>query len=311
MSDTTIEWAEKSWNPVTGCTPVSEGCANCYAKRMANRLRGRFGYPADDPFRVTLHPDRLTEPLRWRKPRRVFVCSMGDLFHDDVPTDLIDNVLEIVAACPAHQFLLVTKRPENIDDKLYGVTEANACRSLGGGDYLPNLWLGVSVENQARADERIPILLQIPAAVRFVSYEPALGPVDFSPWLTPAGELVTTSRTPDWLIAGGESGPGARPAHPDWFRKVRDDCQAAGAAFFFKQWGAFRPYKFGDPWTILKPVALRGGGARLPDLPPCDTEAEWRAHLGDTALMEPVGKKAAGRLLDGREWNEYPAEAEE
>lgn len=171
MSDSKIEWTEKTWNPVTGCTPVSEGCANCYAKRMANRLRGRYGYPEDEPFRVTLHRDRLNDPFSWHKPRRVFICSMGDLFHDDVPDDWIKEVLFPVYTIEDHMWMALTKRPHNALSfyQRHGLPE--------------NLWLGVSVENQARADERIPILLQIPAAVRFVSVEPCLGPVDLRKWL--------------------------------------------------------------------------------------------------------------------------------
>jgi len=314
MSATKIECAEESWSPVTGCTPISEGCANCYAKRMAQRLRGRFGYPADDPFRVTLHEDRLDDPLYlgWGKPRRVFVCSMSDLFHDDVPDQFIKQVLWQAFTAPKHRFLVLTKRPR----RMRAFFTSGRLSRRRAGDPCRNLWLGVSAENQARADERIPILLQIPAAVRFVSYEPALGPVDFTRVLdVPAGMSIDALRGDrrhhigcdeggramfesvadhistklDWIIAGGESGPGARPAHPDWFRRVRDDCEAAGVPFFFKQWGAWTP-ESGRDWH----------------------ESEVHAWPDGTRMYRHGAElKVRGRhrLLDGREWNEYPEEA--
>lgn len=234
---TKIEWCDEVWNPITGCTPISEGCQNCYAKRMAKRLRGRFGYP-DFPneFKVTFHPDRLDLPLKWRKPRRVFVNSMGDLFHDDVDTHWIDDVLEVIAACPQHTFMMLTKRPENIDHKLYEITKAHGCRELGGGDYLPNLWLGVTAENQKRADERIPLLLSIPAAKHFVSVEPMLGPVDLTNWLCPEGDVL------DWVIAGPETGPGARTCENWWIQHLTVDCKNAGVAFFDKRVGGKREW---------------------------------------------------------------------
>ncbi|RPI55422.1 MAG: DUF5131 family protein, partial [Deltaproteobacteria bacterium] len=154
MSQTKIEWCDRSWNVISGCTPISEGCQNCYAKKMANRLKGRYGYPEDEPFRVTFHPDRLDEPLFWKKSCRIFVCSMGDIFHENIKPEWIDVVWETMAAsaCHQHTFIVLTKRPQNIDRLLYGVTEECSCRELGGGDYLSNLWLGVSVENQRTAD---------------------------------------------------------------------------------------------------------------------------------------------------------------
>lgn len=226
MSDSKIEWTEKTWNPVTGCTPVSEGCANCYAKRMANRLRGRSGYPEDEPFRVTLHRDRLNDPFSWHKPRRVFICSMGDLFHDDVPDDWIKEVLFPVYTIEDHMWMALTKRPHNALSfyQRHGLPE--------------NLWLGVSVENQARADERIPILLQIQASVRFVSVEPCLGPVDLRKWLPVQHHPDTPYLS--WVICGGETGAGARVMESDWARSLREQCRAASVPFFFK--------KHGDAW---------------------------------------------------------------
>ena len=212
---TKIPWADEVWSPVTGCSPVSDGCKNCYARRMAQRLKGRFGYPEDNPFRVTFHPDRLDRPARWTRPRRIFVCSMGDLFHKDVRPEHIDRVFEVMTRdAPHHTYMLLTKRPQRIT----------------AGRWDPNwknIWLGFSVENQPTADERIPVLLRIPAAVRFVSYEPALGPLEpkFGFWLSHL----------DWFIAGCESGPGRREANIDWFRSVRDQCLASEVPFFLIQ----------------------------------------------------------------------------
>jgi len=174
-----IEWTDEVLNVVTGCSHSGmPGCDNCYARRMANRLRGRFGYPADEPFRVTFHEDKLDKPLHWKKPRRIFVSSMGDLFHKDVRKGWLFHILDTIDRCPQHTFMLLTKRPERIMPMLYG----GSPRYFSDTDYLRNLHLGVSVSTQDDADRLIPTLLQIPAAVRFVSYEPALGPVDFRPY---------------------------------------------------------------------------------------------------------------------------------
>jgi protein gp37 len=201
---------------------------------------------------VTLHPERLDEPLRWKKPSRVFVVSMGDLFHEDVPTEYIFQVWERMRIAKQHVFKVLTKRPERMSDWVEYHTWSWLERIP-----LPNVWLGVSVENQDAANERIPLLLQTSAAVRFVSYEPALEPVDFAPYLGScpdcggsgylpdgrgSGEFCgcNAARGLDWVIAGGETGPGARPADLDWFRRVRDDCVATGTPFFFKQADARR-----------------------------------------------------------------------
>jgi len=202
--------------------------------RMAKRLAGRFGYPADEPFRVTLHPDRLGKPLRWRKPRTVFVCSMGDLFHEDVSWRFIDHVFHTMEIATNHTFLILTKRP----DKLLAYAKARSA------DFpLPNVWGMVSIENQAAADDRIPLLLQTPFAVRGVSCEPLLGPVDFDiPCLyyhsldfADTVEIMREYGEDFWVTAGTESGPRRRPAESNWFRDLRDQCQAAGASFFLKQ----------------------------------------------------------------------------
>lgn len=247
MARTKIEWTDMTWNPVTGCTPISEGCQNCYAKRMAKRLAGRCGYPADDPFKVTLHPERLNEPLKWKTPRRVFVCSMSDLFHEDVPFEYIHVIWDIIKACPQHTFLILTKRPQRMAEvvnRIYGLERLGWSKG-----FWDHVWLGVTAENQQHANERIPILLQIPAAVRFVSVEPMLGPVDLSKWKPFDGECYCqddpkgckprlSKNCPetaiDWVICGGETGPGARPMHPDWVRSLKDQCQDAGVPFFLK-----------------------------------------------------------------------------
>ncbi len=264
---TKIEWCEETWNPITGCTQISEGCQNCYAKRMANRLKGRYGYDADNPFNVTLHPERLDEPLRWKKPRRVFACSMSDIFHEDVPDEAIEKIFSIMEEADWHIFMLLTKRPERMLRFIDWYLRRCSDDSVGLQHKLPHhIWLGVTAENQARADERIPVLLQIPAAKRFVSIEPMLGPVDLTKLsLGPNGHGLTfyhnslngwstgyneethkqkVSRNDsrlDWIIAGGETGPGARPMHPAWVRSLRDQCQAEGVPFFFKSWGDWEP----------------------------------------------------------------------
>ena len=255
---TKIEWTHRpgttgeTWNPVTGCTKISAGCTHCYAERMSKRLAGRFGYPADDPFRVTLHPDKLGVPLKWPKPRTVFVCSMSDLFHEDVPDEYICDVLYTIWQVPQHTFMVLTKRPQRMLEWFNRPAAADSHWHKP----MPNLWLGVTCENQARADERIPLLLQCPAAVRFVSYEPALGPIALEGkrhnWL-PGTPMPDGTRMPlfseregyrhklDWIIAGAETGPGARAADPAWFRSVRDQCKAAGVPFFFKKVGQGKP----------------------------------------------------------------------
>lgn len=245
---TKIEWTEETWNPVTGCTPISEGCAHCYAKRMARRLAGRCGYPRGDGFEVTLHPDRLDQPLRWKKPRRVFVCSMGDLFHERVPFYGIADVFHTMMgecsgeAAPRHIYQLLTKRPWRALDFFAWLAKQDGHDEawLGGlGAWmryqraLPSyIWLGVTAENQARADERIPLLLQTPAAVRFVSVEPMLGSVDMDFGIPCAGQPANNV---DWVICGGETGPGARPMDPGWARDLRDQCRAADVPFFMKK----------------------------------------------------------------------------
>lgn len=232
MADKTgIEWTDATWNPVTGCTEVSPGCDRCYAKTFAERWRGTPGHHFEHGFDVQLRPDKLLLPQRWKKPRRIFVNSMSDLFYDAVPDDYIGEVFDVMAAAPQHTFQVLTKRHArmwSVVSKLF--------------DNLPpleNVWLGVSAENQQWANIRVPALLDTPAAVRFVSAEPLLELVSLTRWLNGGFGYVA----PDlhWVIVGGESGHGARPMHPDWARSLRNECVAAGLPFLFKQWGGRTP----------------------------------------------------------------------
>lgn len=330
-SATGIPYLDAMWPVVTGCSKVSESCRNCWACRLAaTRLHKNPRYAglafkrtftgfrdgvwrdADGSYDwtgdVKLHPDLLDTPLRWRKPRKIGVCFTGDLFHENVPDEFIDKVMEIIAFRQRHTFLILTKRPGRMREYFcsprthvkiaYVVT--NGFNPYKEKPYitvynpngitwpLPNLWLGVTAENQEQADIRIPHLLQIPAAVRFVSIEPMLGPISFRwagwcpiPFNKATG--VTNDRDGlrmlDWIICGGESGPNARPMDPDWARLLRDQCQKAGVPFWFKQWGEFR--LFADV---------------------CSTD--------DVSLSEPlyqrVGAKAAGNILDGERREELP-----
>jgi len=311
-----IEWTDDTWNPLRGCTRVSPGCGGpgnqggCYAEKIAARfsdpgqayhgLAVRTSKGGRWTGKVALAEHLLTRPLKWRRPRRIFVNSMSDLFHESVPDEWIDRVFAVMALAPQHEFQVLTKRAARMrryferydaahDDNCADFV-ANAARKAGAtlmmcrdarervlDDWpLPNVWLGVSVEDQGRADERIPHLLATPAAVRFLSCEPLLGPVDLGQCLPEFERIgwITYLDHLDWVIAGGESGPGARPMHPDWARSLRDQCAAVGVPFFFKQWGEWGP--------VDKGIVGHKAEPRTVDLP-----------------LERWGKKAAGRLLDG------------
>lgn len=212
-----IEWTEATWNPVTGCTQVSPGCAHCYAKTFAERWRGVPGHPYEQGFELKLWPERLDQPLRWRRPRVIFVNSMSDLFHEEIPEAFIGEVFRVMGEADWHVFQILTKRHERLlelHDRL---------------PWPPNVWIGVSIENR-RFVHRADYLRQVPAAVRFISAEPLLGPL----------EALDLSDI-DWLIAGGESGPGHRPVREEWLIELRDRCSEEDVAFFFKQWGGARP----------------------------------------------------------------------
>lgn len=389
MADkTSIEWADATINPIRArrvdhvddprrrmgwhCEHVSEGCRNCYAEALN---RDRFGTGLDykpgylvakgGTVEIVLAERALTDMLRWRRPRRIFVCSMTDLFADFVPDWMIDRIFAAMALAPQHTFMLLTKRPERMREYLFSISAAglngrqmemraavrdispekaalaeteavirvSGARETGTWAPLPNVWLGVTVEDQTRADERIPVLLATPAAKRFVSVEPMLGFVDLisavggTQWIggqrghagrhchggRSGTEIhgITHKTDPrfdhhhhddrcekglDWVICGGESGPGARPVHPDWVRSLRDQCAAAGAPFLFKQWGE---------WT---PTPTRT--AKATDVLYAREDGRFGvANTGDLSREEPifkVGKRAAGRLLDGVEHLAFP-----
>lgn len=388
MADKTgIEWTDATWNPLAGCSLVSPGCTNCYAMGHAHRLLDKPGshYHGttrkvnDKPVwtgKVTKAPEHImTQPLRWTKPRMVFVNSMSDLFHETVPDEWIDEVFAIMALCPQHVFQILTKRPERMMEYCNGkikdgvfvnveylykylpvAKDQRLSLFLENGEPngfidnglpwrwpLENVWLGVSVEDQRRANERIPLLLRTPAAVRFLSMEPLVDAVDLNalvgkaikddtvamtredaekrartiaPNATDAAIdnaikhlmnssesrvqetcLYTVDQSPcilpahdtnkiDWVIVGGESGTGARPMHPDWVRLLRDQCITAGVPFFFKQWGQWMPGVHG-------PAEKR----------------EYHQFKCTGDVVTRVGKKAAGRELDGEFWNQMPERA--
>lgn len=345
---TRIAWTDMVWNPIRGCTPVSEGCRNCYAARQALRFAGEGGAYAGLVRRtpggprwtgeVRLVPEVLMAPLHWRTPKKIFVNSMGDIFHPLVPEEWLDKVFAVMALCPQHTFQLLTKRPRRMVEYLLNLPRraantpalANRCipyedgricqllrNALGPGTPviernwpLKNVWVLVSIEDQATADERLPWLLRAPAAVRGVSLEPMLGPVDFlavrpDAWTVlnvlegvgyttrPAamGQTIPNVWTErvDWVIVGGETGPGARPLNPQWVRDVRDQCVEAGVAFWFKSWGEWAPVhelRVNEPGIKGKP---------------------WFHFDPDTAVCR-VGRRRAGAVLGDREWQQWPGE---
>jgi len=234
-----IEWTEATWNPVTGCTKVSAGCKHCYAERMAKRLRAMGVERYANGFALTLQPDVLDLPRRWRKARTIFVNSMSDLFHKDIPVAFVKKVFRVMNECPQHTFQILTKRPE---------IAANYAPQL---TWSQNIWMGTSVENML-VMHRVDSLKSIPAVVRFLSVEPLIGPLPRLPL-----EGI------HWVIAGGESGPGARPMHQSWVEQIRDRCVAQGVAFFFKQWGGVNKKRTGRllcgrTWDEMPIADVRG-----------------------------------------------------
>ena len=273
---TNIEWTDETWNPTTGCTKVSPGCAHCYIERTpAFRIAGRrFDRKGHIPLQ--LHDDRLDRPLHWRKPRRVFVDSLSDLFHDDVPFDVLDQVFNTMLRTPQHQYQVLTKRPQRMQRYVCSrgqmITLARGpVRQFDNSEVLnwppKNAWLGVSVENQHFADERIPLLLETPAAVRFISAEPLLEAVDLTGLFAAHFENPASDAVLDWVIVGGESGPGARRFDLDWARSIVAQCQAAGVPVFVKQVGSNAIWA-GTP-LVAYDVKDRKGGDPL----------EWPADL--------------------------------
>lgn len=345
MADNTqIEWTEATWNPVTGCTVTSPGCTNCYAMKLAGtRLahhESRGGLTIDTKAgpvwtgEVRFNEQWLDQPLRWKRARMIFVCAHGDLFHESVPEAWIDRVFAVMALCPQHTFQVLTKRSDRMrhffgrPDRESEVAQAayDLDERVEGGCLswpLPNVWLGVSVEDQARADQRIPDLLATPAAVRWLSCEPLLGPVDLTDmttegctWLNalegrmhvgPA--VIEADSKLDWIVAGGESGPGARPMHPDWARSLRNQCAGAGVPFFFKQWGDWEvslDRERDDPdWRAdYSNDYVDHGKSRWLNL-----EGGRGFHGERFVVMRNVGKKRAGRLLDGQLHDAMPERA--
>jgi protein gp37 len=334
MGDRTkIEWTEATWNPATGCTKVSPGCDNCYAESIAHRFAGTKAYP--DGFAPTLRPERLGQPLRWTRPRRIFVCSMADLFHDAVPDDYIAQVFAVMAAAPQHTFQVLTKRHARMRALLNSATFQTLVlehtRAYGDVHYpwpMPNVWVGVSAENQQWADIRIRALIDTPAAVRWVSAEPLLGPIDLlgdaerpGPAIVREGVLNRTDYGTgveydyddqvgiDWVVTGGESGRLARPMNPSWASYLAKQCAQGGIAFLHKQNGQYvevlagQAAERGDLW-------VHGDGLGTTDWTPDTRGAQagrWGPHRD--ALVRRVSKADAGRLLDGRVYDGYPEPA--
>ena len=300
MATTLIEWMlnkdgtkGKVWNPITGCTKISDGCKNCYAEAIAKRFWGERKFSE-----IKCHPERLEQPLYWKKPNRIFVNSMSDLFHECVPFEFIGRVFDIIELSKRHTYIILTKRPERM--MKYITQKANIDKPLN------NIWFGVSVENQKTADERIFVLLEVPAKVRFVSVEPMLEGISlagfdgikYRPWL----DYKKCKPMLDWVICGGESGPNARPMHPYWVRELRDQCKAANVPFFFKQWGE---------WALKQDdVHSKNYGVLTLDGIWHKNTTGWNGRpidldTGD-AYMVRVGKKEAGCMLDGLTWDEFP-----
>jgi protein gp37 len=352
-----IEWTDATWNPIRGCSRVSEGCRHCYAESVAARFSGpdlpyeglarRVSLPSGGSEarwtgKVAYAGDAtLQQPLKWRRPRRIFVNSMSDLFHENVPEAIIDRVFAVMALCPQHTFQILTKRPERmrsyvdspetarrvhelacdmvIDEGLRivliapGVDErlAPAGQRVYLGRWpLANVWLGVSVEDQATAETRIPYLLQTPAAVRFLSCEPLLGPIDLGEVIPDPlifNAVTGLDQLIHWVIVGGESGGGARPMHPDWARSLRDQCMTAGVPFFFKQWGEWSP----RDWKAEG--ATHAMHSKAPHYGPFQALGHTAASIERTAppsgwqAFARARKSSSGRVLDEKTHDEFPS----
>lgn len=336
-TNSNIEWTDHTFNPWTGCTKVSPGCANCYAEGWAKRS-GIVQWGYGQPRRRTSEANWKL-PLKWNRdaarewvnytaavaagagypgaaPRRprVFCASLADWLDQEVPIEWLADLLELIHLTPHLDWLLLTKRPQNWRGRLVAAS-VRMLRDVGEpedeysdeaysfvkhwllGNRPPNVWIGTTVENQEMANQRIPDLLEIPAQVRFLSCEPLLGPVDLRHVRIGDNQWFPFQHL-HWVICGGESGPKARPMHPDWARGLRDQCRAAEVPFLFKQWGEYAPC---DPPVVTN---IKGGFSAT---------SSWKAkarYVGDVATgvwAQRVGKKAAGRMIDGREWNDFPA----
>jgi protein gp37 len=346
-----IEWTSATWNPVAGCSILSPGCSHCYAMGMAARIEkmmAALGKPT--PYAGLTQPNKagpvwngrmavasdetLTQPLRWKRPRRIFVNSMSDLFHEGVADETIDRIFAVMALSPQHTFQVLTKRAQRMREYLTRIDRepvhetARRLAAAWPGNQpipheivfpLPNVWLGVSTEDQARADERIPHLLATPAAKRFISAEPLLGAININDAMWAGEDDPTESLNAEinWVIAGGESGPRARPMHPDWARGLRDQCAAAGVPFFFKQWGEWLvaqrvgppdDFRFGDGTAF--PIVSDGHDIIAAEAEDYRGQPKkiWREFwaTGEGHLAKRPGKKAAGAELDGKLHREFP-----
>lgn len=320
--DSSIEWCHHTFNPWWGCTKVSAGCDHCYAETFDKRVGG--AHWGQDAPRRTFGDKHWAEPLQWQtaalqagERRRVFCASMADVFDAEAPVGLLDRLWALIRATPHLDWLLLTKRHGRI---------ARSLPADWGTTGYPNVWLGVSVEDQAAADTRIPVLLRIPARVRFLSCEPLLGPVDLSRFHIGWSECVNCGKGWDpnedyplgsdrscnecdgaiaivghhlhWIICGGESGPRSRPMHPDWARGLRDQCTAAGVAYLFKQWGEWVPEGAAPYFNPATALTLNRDGSTSP--------AARGPYPCGHRTMHRVGKHKAGRALDGRTWDEFP-----
>lgn len=356
-----IEWTERTWNPVTGCTKVSTGCKYCYAERQFPRMKHMPGYEGRTFKDVAIHDDRMNIPLKRKKPTVYFVNSMSDLFHEDLPLcgdgsgyDVHD-IIEMMRDTPQHFYQILTKRPERVLEyaKLAEELFADEVRNIAGGiphevrwSFPDNVALGVSAEDQDTFDKRIPLLLQFPVITKFVSLELLLGPIkDIEMYLNhfktghvpngphghadringklvwPNGECPMPAYGGndwcgcgiDWVIVGGESGPKARPMHPQWVRDLRDRCKGTHTPFFFKQWGEWSPTDSDDGVSMNRLAVfnrLDNGDAPmyLKDLETEQRKEDWvDSHDPNDVWMYKVGKEEAGHLLDGKEYREYPA----
>lgn len=307
MADgTKIEWADATFNPWVGCTKVSAACDHCYAEAWAKRT-GQAGLWSGERRRTSDANWRL--PLKWNAAakaagarRRVFCASIADVFDNQIPDAWRQSLWGLIADCRHLDWMLLTKRPQNIAKMLPSTT----CEVMVMGKAWPwpHVWLGTTTENQEEADRRIPHLLSVPAAVHFISAEPLLGPIDLGDWICHPAMHWNDRPGLNLIICGGESGHSARPMHPEWARSLRDQCRAAGAAFHFKQWGQYFPSSEAE---YVNDDGSHRHMLVAPDGRYGDTVADWLTKPAGTVWMRRVGKAAAGRLLDGRTWDEFPA----
>lgn len=316
--ETEISWTDATFNPWWGCVKVSPGCQNCYALTLSKRFGHDIWGPAKTTSRRLFGAKHWAEPMKWNDEaakaglrKRVFCASMADVYEDHPQVrDARSQLFNLIVNTPYLDWLLLTKRPENI------VRMGPMAWRLTPPE---NVWFGTSVENQEQADKRIPELLKVPAKVRFLSCEPLLGPVDLSPWMVFEGQYEKAewmlakwgaSQPLDWVICGGESGPGARPMWPEWATDLRDQCIAAGIPYHFKQWGEYEPYEEdAQPpfWNDQHGRCIDGHALDILDPETSEVNRGWHEDsLHSPYAFRRVGKHASGRLLDGREWNELP-----